>query len=67
MDFVFLFNRSQFNYVNRNRSHFSKLKRNFLKNHDRYNVSRYEDRGHDRFHIKNDDRDYNRSYTKNDD
>ena len=52
----FLFNRSQSNHVNRNRSHFSELKRNSLRNHDRYNVFRYEDRDYDRSYMKNDDR-----------
>ena len=51
----FLFNCSQSNHVSKNCSHFFKLKQNFLKNHDRYNVFRYEDRDYDRFYTKNDD------------
>ena len=52
----FLFNYSQFNHVNRNRNHFSELERNSLKDHDRYNVSRYENRDYDRPYTRNDDR-----------
>ena len=62
-----LFNRPQLSHVSRNRSHFSELGRNSLKDHDRYNAPRYEDRGYDRPHTRNDDRGYDRPYTRNDD
>ena len=51
----FLFNRSQFNHVSRNCNHFFELKRNFVRNHDHYNASRYENRDYDRSYMKNDD------------
>ena len=51
----FLFNCSQFNHVSKNRNYFFKLKRNFLRNYDRYNVFRYENRDYDQLYTKNDD------------